>query len=177
MSAREKTTMLQHMRRHPVPYLLLVAVWVLVCLRVFVDLKPRVPVMYNGTHSLPFTIAVVRYGVTTFTRGDYIVYAFDGSAKQVFPGLKGQPFFKRIVGVPGDHVTVQGREVFVNGTSVGVAKQFAPKRMQLEPIEEVVIPPGYYYVAGTDKDSFDSRYRQSGLVREGQILSAVVPIF
>lgn len=168
--------MRQHIRRHPVPYLFLILVWLMVCLRLFIDHTPRLPIMYNATPSLPFKLAAVRYGVSDFSRGDYIVYSFNGPAIRVFPGLKGQPFFKRIVGVSGDKVTLRGREVFVNGASVGVAKLYAPKRMTLDPIEETVIPPGYFYVAGTDKDSFDSRYRQSGLVRKDQILSAVVPL-
>jgi conjugal transfer pilin signal peptidase TrbI len=40
-----------------------------------------------------------------------------------------------------------------------------------------VIPPGHYYVQGTSADSFDSRYRASGLVRAEQVLGTVVPLF
>jgi conjugal transfer pilin signal peptidase TrbI len=40
-----------------------------------------------------------------------------------------------------------------------------------------VIPPGYYYVQGTSPDSFDSRYRESGLVRADQVIGKVIPLF
>jgi conjugal transfer pilin signal peptidase TrbI len=40
-----------------------------------------------------------------------------------------------------------------------------------------VIPPGHYYVQGTSLDSFDSRYRDSGLVRAEQVLGTVLPLF
>ena len=40
-----------------------------------------------------------------------------------------------------------------------------------------VIPPGHYYVQGTGPDSFDSRYRSSGLVRADQVIATVVPLF
>ena len=40
-----------------------------------------------------------------------------------------------------------------------------------------MIPPGHYYVQGTSTDSFDSRYRASGLVRAEQVLGTVLPLF
>ena len=45
---------------------------------------------------------------------------------------------------------------------VGVAKTHSFNRRPLEPITDLVIPPGHYYVQGTSPDSFDSRYRASG---------------
>jgi len=80
-------------------------------------------------------------------------------------------------GLPGDVVTVSGRTVSVNGVVVGTAKAQAFDRRPLEPIAPTVIPPGHYYVQGTGPDSFDSRYRSSGLVRAEQVLGTVVPLF
>ena len=65
----------------------------------------------------------------------------------------------------------------VNGQVVGTAKAQAHDRRPLEPIAPTVIPPGHYYVQGTSPDSFDSRYRASGLVRAEQVLGTVVPLF
>lgn len=172
-----RVTMLQDMRRRWPAYGLVGVIWALAMLRVFADHTPRLPVLFNNTPSLPYKVALVRYGVKQFVRGDYIVYAFDGSAQQYFPGLKGQPFFKVIRGVAGDRVDVRGREVFVNGASVGMAMPYALKRVTLLPIAPSVIPPGYFYVQGTSVDSFDSRYSISGLVRADQIVAAVQPLF
>ena len=47
----------------------------------------------------------------------------------------------------------------------------------LQAIEAGVIPPGYYYVRGSSLDSFDSRYRSSGLVRADQIIATLTPLF
>ena len=80
-------------------------------------------------------------------------------------------------GLPGDVVTVSGRTVSVNGVVVGTAKAQAFDRRPLEPIAPTVIPPGHYYVQGIGPDSFDSRYRSSGLVRAEQVLGTVVPLF
>ena len=78
---------------------------------------------------------------------------------------------------PGDTVTVSGRTVAINGQVVGTAKTHAFDRRPLDPIAPTVIPPGHYYVQGTSADSFDSRYRASGLVRAEQVLGTVVPLF
>ncbi len=79
--------------------------------------------------------------------------------------------------VTGDVVSVSGRTVSDNGVVVGTAKAQAFDRSPLEPIAPTVIPPGHYYVQGTGPDSFDSRYRSSGLVRAEQVLGTVVPLF
>ncbi|MGZ7184199.1 S26 family signal peptidase, partial [Streptococcus pyogenes] len=79
------------------------------------------------------------------------------------PGLAGQPFFKIVRGLPGDMIGVAGREVRINGELVGIAKTHAFDRHPLEPITPGVIPAGRYYVQGLSPDSFDSRYRESGL--------------
>ena len=47
----------------------------------------------------------------------------------------------------------------------------------MAPIAATVIPLGHYYVQGTGPDSFDSRYRASGLVRADQVLGTVLPLF
>jgi conjugal transfer pilin signal peptidase TrbI len=80
-------------------------------------------------------------------------------------------------GLPGDRVSVDGRAVAINGEIVGQAKTHAYDRHTLEPIHATVIPPGHYYVQGTSPDSFDSRYRSSGLVRAEQVLGTVIPLF
>ena len=154
-------------------------IWVLALLRLFANPSPLLPVLFNWTDSLPYLLAYVDYGAVSHKRGDYIVYSFRGEASETaYPGLRDQPFFKQIVGVPGDVVTVQDRDVFVNGVHVGRAKTHTKeKRLPLEPIAPVVIPAGFFYVRGTSRDSFDSRYRSSGLVPAAQVLAKVNPIF
>lgn len=158
-------------------YVPLFAIWALAFVRVFIDPTPHLPILFNWTPSVPYTVALMEYGTRALKRGDFIVYHFDGEAKEFYPGLRAQPFFKEIRGIPGDRVTVTRREVFVNGISVGIAKTHTFDRRSLDPIRAIVIPPGYYYVEGTDINSFDSRYRASGLVRENQIIGKVMPLF
>jgi len=176
--ARFLADVLRHARAHWAVYVPVFAIWGLAFDRVFVDPTPHLPILFNWTPSVPYQVAIVQYGHSQILgHGDYIVYAFDGEAQHIYPGLRAQPFFKRIGGVPGDRVTVIGRQVFVNDKSVGVAKAATFDGHPLALIADTVIPPGYYYVQGTHPDSFDSRYRESGLVRMDQVIGKVTPLF
>ena len=154
----------------------LAAIAVLVELRLAGDTTPHIPLLFNWTASLPYHLAWVDRDARVLARGDFIVYRFEGAAGGRYPGLRGQPFFKRVAGVAGDRIDVRGRHVFVNGVDVGIAKTATVDGWALAPIAPGIVPDGTYYVCGTDPDSFDSRYRESGLVRREQILHHVVPI-
>ena len=110
-------------------------------------------------------------------RGDYILFVFAGDVQQHYPGQRGQSFFKMVRGLPRDTITVQDRMVLINGESVGHAKAQTFDHRGLDPIQPTVIPPGSYYVQGSSPDSFDSRYRSSGLVRAEQVIGLVRPLF
>jgi conjugal transfer pilin signal peptidase TrbI len=170
-------TVIADARRHRLVFVAFSAIWALALTRVFIHHTPILPVLFNWTASLPYRIVVVDHGPMPLARGDLIVYAFDGeAAERDYPGLKRQPFFKRIVGVAGDVVTVDGRDVFINGLHVGRAKTHTFDRRLLDPIAPTVIPPGHVYVQGTSADSFDSRYRSSGLVSTADVVARVRPL-
>jgi conjugal transfer pilin signal peptidase TrbI len=165
------------LRRHRSIFALVAAIWVLAVVRVFVHHVPLLPILFNWTPSLPYRVAVVDYLASTVSRGDLVVYAFDGpAASSDYRGLRGQAFFKRVAGVAGDLVTVHERDVFVNGQHVGRAKTHTFDRRALSPIEPGVIPPGKVYVMGTGIDSFDSRYREAGLVDVSCVAAVVRPV-
>ncbi|MES2260954.1 MAG: conjugative transfer signal peptidase TraF [Pseudomonadota bacterium] len=171
-----------HLRRHARAYwgacACVLALWLLAFSRIFIDPAPHVPILFNWTPSLPYKVAVVRYGNWwPLHRGDFIIYAFDGQAQRIYPGLRAQPFFKQVIGLPGDRIAVVGNHVFVNEQDAGAAKPHTFDGHPLDPIEATVIPADHYYVHGTHPDSFDSRYRASGLVRADQVIGRVVPIF
>jgi conjugal transfer pilin signal peptidase TrbI len=168
--------LLAHMRKRWYLYGPVFAVWAFAYTRLFVDPTPRLPLLFNWTPSLPYHVAWMQPGTSKPQRGDLIVFRFDGPGQQRYPGLRGQPFFKRIAGLPGDVVAVQGRLVQVNGETIGLAKTHTFDRHPLAPIGPLVIPHGHYFVQGTAADSFDSRYSDSGLVRFEQVLGVVVPL-
>ena len=152
-------------------------VWLLALLRLLADPTPRLPLLVNWSGSLPYRLAWLDTRPQLLQRGQLVVYRFDGTATVDYPGLRAQPFFKRVAGLPGDAVTVQGRTVAVNGVAVGTAKDRAWDRRPLEPIAPVTVPAGHFYAQGSSEDSFDSRYRSCGLVRVDQVLGIARPIF
>lgn len=168
---------LHHMRRRWYLYLPVFAIWCFAYVRLFIDPTPRMPILVNWTPSLPYHLALMQFQQQPVRRGDLIVFAFAGEAQAHYPGLRGQPFFKQVRGMPGDVVTVLDRTVFINGEAVGLAKTHAYDGYPLAPIAPVVIPPGHFYVQGVGPHSFDSRYAESGLVRAEQVVGIVVPIF
>lgn len=168
----------QHLRQQRWAYAALSVIWLTWTTRLMGGYAPWTPLLVNLTPSLPFTVVLRDYWRRPpFQRGDYLVYRFDGPIQAQFPGMKGQVLFKRVAGVAGDMVSVSGRRVLVNGRDVGLALRSAPRGVRLEPLAPGPIPPGQYYMAGSSADSFDSRYRQSGLVRQDQIIGLVHPLF
>lgn len=170
--------MLLDLRRHWIWYGVLGLIWLLAMVRLLFDPVPHVPLLFNWTPSVPYSVAWVRYGAPVVQRGDFVIYAFHGEAIRNFPGLAGQPFFKQVAGVAGDVIKVHGRTVSLNGIDMGVAKRFAAATgLPLEPIAEGVIPAGYLFMHGSSDDSFDSRYRLSGLVAVKDVIAVVLPLF
>ncbi|RZI40133.1 conjugative transfer signal peptidase TraF [Herbaspirillum sp. HC18] len=169
---------LRDARHHLVLYTLVFAIWGLAFVRVFIHPTPRLPILFNWTASVPYKVTLLQVGHRQALRvGDFVVYTFDGEAQRMYPGLRAQPFFKQIRGVPGDRVTVVDRQLYVNGVPVGHAKAATFDRRPLHPLTATTIPPGYYYVQGTHPDSFDSRYQESGLVRADRVIGKVIPLF
>lgn len=163
--------------RHRIGMSAVLAIWVLALVRLLADPTPRLPLVFNWTPSLPYHVALAHYQPQAVHRGEYVMFRFDGPEQLRRPGLHAQPFFKQIAGVPGDRIEVHGRLVTVGGIAVGSAKTHSFDRQPLQAIEAGVIPPGYYYVRGSSPDSFDSRYRSSGLVRADQIIATLTPLF
>ncbi|MBK7141658.1 MAG: signal peptidase I [bacterium] len=119
------------------------------------------------------------YLTKTPQRGDVIVF--------VWPGDNVTKFVKRCVGLPGDTVSMVDKQLFINGrpevTAATVKHVDAntqkspdgikPTRDNMEPF---IIPDGYYYFLGDNRDnSSDSRFW--GPVSSELILGKAVRIY
>ena len=84
-------------------------------------------------------------------RGDVIVF--------IAPPAPAENYVKRIVGIPGDVITIKGTTVILDGVTLKEA--YVDPNMQGNfnaPIINRVIPAGQYFVMGDDRrNSFDSR--------------------
>ena len=109
-------------------------------------------------------------------RGDIIVFRY--------PIDLSQTFVKRVVGVPGDHLRIVNKQLYLNGKAVeepyvvhktsyidAYRDNFPspPNTQVYEPAidmlenhvneGEILVPPGYYFAMGDNRDlSLDSRY-------------------
>ncbi|TFW13388.1 conjugative transfer signal peptidase TraF [Massilia arenosa] len=148
-----------------------------VCWRLLVNHTPLTPLVFNISDSLPYRVGWLHRGCYSPARGDFVVYAFNGPAVRMKPGLQGQPFFKKVAGVAGDIVQVSGQQVFINSAPVGVAKTHTHDGKALRPTNAGPIPDGFFYAQGMSADSFDSRYLESGLVPITNVIGRVTPLF
>jgi signal peptidase I len=72
---------------------------------------------------------------------------------------------KRVIGLPGDHVACAGggTPITVNGVAIDETSYIKPGSMPSEMAFDVVVPDGYLWVLGDNRqESSDSRYHQSG---------------
>lgn len=119
----------------------------------------------NLTESLPGTVFLI--SKKTFPEaGDFVAFRWE----QNWPYPQGSIFVKRLTGLPGAHVTVQGRSFFVDGRAMGMAKERARSGANLVPGPVGVIPDDRYFVAGEHPDSLDSRYQLTGWVKRDQVI-------
>jgi len=117
-------------------------------------------------------------------RGDIVVFKFPPSDEQAEPG---EHYVKRVIGLPGDHVRVFHRRVFVNGQELyepyvrhafpdqlfpgddfpppdteylrGATTSWSAEMAGYVRNGEILVPPGKYFVMGDNREqSWDSRF-------------------
>jgi conjugal transfer pilin signal peptidase TrbI len=157
------------------------SLWILFYRQWYIFLPPVILLLvanhylyFNWTESLPYRVVWLEPNVIP-QRGDLIVYRFDGA--ELMYAKRGHRFFKRVAGVPGDTIATKNRIVFINGAAVGVVKRYTLDGHRLDPIAPGIVPPGHYYAQGSHEMSFDSRYKQTGLVSVNLILGRAHVIF
>jgi conjugal transfer pilin signal peptidase TrbI len=85
-------------------------------------------------------------------------------------------FVKMVKGVPGDVVTREGRDYYINGVKVATAKEFSLKGEPLELGPTGIIPAGRYFVWTPHKDSLDSRYGRAGWISQDDVIGRAKPL-
>ena len=84
---------------------------------------------------------------------------------------------KKIVGIPGDEIKIDHQHVYLNGKNYGMILDKTRSGTSIHPISEGLIPEGFVFVHASHPQSFDSRYKEFGLIRVDQIIEVLWPIF
>lgn len=112
------------------------------------------------------------YGLDNVERGDVIVFRYPLDPKK--------DFIKRVIGLPGDVVSIENKRIYVNGNLLYEsyvihrdARITGPPRDEYGPR---TVPPDSLFVMGDNRDSSaDSRYW--GFVPEGNLVGEAFLIY
>jgi signal peptidase I len=128
--------------------LLAVVIWLAVnftTARYVVDGSSMEPTLHTGQFLIVSRLA---YRLGSPQRGDIIVFHF--------PGNPNEDYVKRIIGLPGETVTIQGDKVFVNG--VPLQETYVSPGALMTYQGSWTVPEGSYFVLGDNRaHSSDSR--------------------
>jgi signal peptidase I len=129
------------------------------------------PVKVEGTSMMPSLDDQERIFVNKFVyrlepieRGDIVVFRY--------PRDPAKSYIKRVIGVAGDHVRIDGGQVYVNGEAIDedyVPPAYADDRSY----PEVVVPPHGYFMLG-DHRSMSNDSRDFGPVKDTFIYGKAV---
>lgn len=84
---------------------------------------------------------------------------------------------KRLVGLPGDKISLNGRIMRINREWQGALYTENSQGHPLNPLNVGTIPEGFVFAAGTHSGSLDSRYAEFGLVERRHILGKVYALW
>jgi conjugal transfer pilin signal peptidase TrbI len=126
----------------------------------------------NLSPSMPWTLVRVEYGRLPH-KGEFMLYEYRGTME----GMPSRTFFKQVVGGPDDRIRVAGRTVWVGSVLIGEAMRRTRAGRPLTIVAEGTIPSGFLFAKGEHPASFDSRYRESGLVPLDAVIGVAHPVF
>lgn len=125
----------------------------------------------NLTDSLDTKAFIIKKGDIPIARGEYIAFEAPNN------GIHNNTFVKIVGGVEGDVVKEESRKFYINDSYIGRAKEYSKKGDKAELGFTGVIPKGCFFVYSKHKDSYDSKYKNIGLVCVPNIIGSAYPIF
>jgi conjugal transfer pilin signal peptidase TrbI len=149
-------------------YIILGLILINLCGMIYVN--SNFSLMVNISYSLDNLAFWVKKKQLPSRKGQYVAFIAPNNK------LYDKPFVKIVAGMPGDVIEIKNRILYINGHELCVAKEFSKAGDKLEISKEGIIPAGKYFMYSTNKDSYDSRYSNIGLVDESSIIGVATPI-
>jgi len=129
------------------------------------------PVKVEGVSMMPSLEDQERIFVNKFVyrlepieRGDVVVFRY--------PPDPSKSYIKRVIGIAGDHIRIDGGQVYVNGEALDEG-YVPPAYTDARSYPESTVPPGCYFVLG-DHRSMSSDSREFGPVNQSFIYGKAV---
>ncbi len=99
-------------------------------------------------------------------RGDVVVFRYPDNEEVLY--------VKRVIGLPGETVTVRNGKVYINDETEPLYEDYLKEEF-FGDYGPYVVPEGSYFMMGDNRnDSLDSRYWENKFVKEDKILGKVV---
>lgn len=122
--------------------------------------------MENTIHA---NVQVIGYRLAYKTaepkRGDIVIFHMPDNQNVIF--------IKRIIGIPGDQITITNNELYINGI-LQDEKYIKEKMTGMEQESSFTIPKDSYFVMGDNRnDSYDSRFWDNPYVTSDKIIGKV----
>lgn len=100
-------------------------------------------------------------------RGDIVIFRWPDNEKILF--------VKRIIGLPGDTVTIRDGAVYLNGSETALEEPYIREPMIPEPEISFTVPENAYFCLGDNRnESMDARYWTNSYVYRDKILAKVL---
>lgn len=100
-------------------------------------------------------------------RGDVIIFRWPDNEKILF--------VKRIIGIPGDTVTIKDGHVYLNGSDTPLEEPYIKEPMIPEPEMTFTVPENAYFCMGDNRNqSMDARYWKNTYVYRDKIIAKVL---
>lgn len=101
------------------------------------------------------------------SRGDVIMFRY--------PDDESRDFIKRIIGLPGETVTIRDGKVYINDSKEPLDEAYLKEEPLAEDDGPFEVPEGCYFVMGDNRNnSLDSRYWNNHYVTEDEILAKAI---
>ena len=96
-------------------------------------------------------------------RGDIVIFLYPDNEKELF--------IKRVIGLPGDTVTVKQGKVYINNSDIPLDESAYVVTTPLGDFGPFKVPEGAYFMMGDNRNnSMDSRYWNQPYVYKDKIL-------